>query len=135
MRLLGLHALSQHFTAQLLGVSEATMSSWMNGKSSPSLSKAIAIADLFQIPTERLMGAQFGDLLENELSSGERFKQVEERITVAVARRSQSDSRLRFVRGSEQSSVGAGRDALPQIVCVPRLFEEERVAVERNARS
>jgi len=36
VRLLGLHALSQHFTAQLLGVSEATMSSWMNGKSSPS---------------------------------------------------------------------------------------------------
>src|SRR6266498_3103749 len=54
VRLLGLHALSQHFTAQLLGVSEATMSAWMNGKSTPSLAKAIDIAELFQITTDRL---------------------------------------------------------------------------------
>ena len=59
IRLLGLHALSQHFTAQLLGVSAATMSAWMNGKSTPSLAKAIDIAELFQISTDRLMGAEF----------------------------------------------------------------------------
>ena len=79
-RLLGLHRLSQHFTAQLLGVSAATMSAWMNGKSTPSLNKAIAIADLFQISTDRLMGAEFGDLLEKELCDTERFKRVEARI-------------------------------------------------------
>ncbi len=63
VRLLGLHGLSQHFTAQLLGVSEATMSAWMNGKATPSLAKAIDIAELFQISTDRLMGAEFSQLL------------------------------------------------------------------------
>ncbi len=80
VRLLGLHALTQHFTAQLLGVSEATMSSWMNGKSTPSLAKAIDIADLFQISTDRLMGAEFSDLLAKELADPDRFDRVEKRI-------------------------------------------------------
>ena len=80
VRLLGMHGLSQHYTADLLGVSSATMSAWMNGKSTPSLNKAIGIAELFQISTDRLMGAQFVDLLEHELSDSERFKSVEERI-------------------------------------------------------
>ena len=80
IRLLGLHGLTQHFTAQLLGVSEATMSSWMRGKSTPSLAKAIDIAELFQISTDRLMGAKFGDLLEQELASPGRFERVEKRI-------------------------------------------------------
>ena len=80
VRLLGLHALSQHFTAQLLGVSEATMSAWINGKSTPSLAKAIDIAELFQISTDRLMGAEFSDLLAHELADPERFDRVETRI-------------------------------------------------------
>jgi len=80
IRLLGLHGLSQHFTAQLLDVSEATMSAWMNGKSTPSLAKAIDIAELFQITTDRLMGAEFSDLLANELADSERFERVEKRI-------------------------------------------------------
>ena len=80
VRLLGLHRLSQHFTAQLLEVSEATMSAWMNGKSQPSLGKAIGIADLFQVSTDRLMGAEFTDLLANELADPDRFERVEARI-------------------------------------------------------
>jgi transcriptional regulator with XRE-family HTH domain len=80
VRLLGLHALTQHFTAQLLSVSEATMSSWMNGRSTPSLAKAIDIADLFQISTDRLMGAEFSDLLARELADAERYERVEKRI-------------------------------------------------------
>ena len=79
-RLLGLHGLTQHFAAQLLGVSAATMSAWMNGKATPSLNKAIGIADLFQISTDRLMGAEFVELLEHELADPERFKRVEARI-------------------------------------------------------
>jgi transcriptional regulator with XRE-family HTH domain len=75
-----LHGLTQHFTAQLLGVSEGTMSAWMNGKSEPSLGKAIDIADLFQISTDRLMGAHFVDLLQTELADPERFDRVEARI-------------------------------------------------------
>lgn len=80
IRLLGLHALTQNFTADLLGVSEATVSGWMNGKSTPSLSKAIGIAELFQISTDRLMGAKFSDLLATELADAERYERVEERI-------------------------------------------------------
>ena len=80
VRLLGLHALSQNFAAELIGVSSATVSSWMNGKSSPSLAKAVAVADLFQLSANRLTGALFADLLENELANRERFEQVEERI-------------------------------------------------------
>lgn len=80
IRLLGLHGLTQHFTAQLLDVSEATMSSWMRGRSTPSLAKAIDIAELFQLSTDRLMGAQFSDLLARELADPERFERVETRI-------------------------------------------------------
>ena len=80
VRLLGLHGLSQHFTAQLLGVSEATMSAWMNGKATPSLAKAIDIAELFQISTDRLMGAEFSQLLTTELADPKRFELVEKRI-------------------------------------------------------
>jgi transcriptional regulator with XRE-family HTH domain len=80
IRLLGLHGLSQHFAAQLLGVSPATMSAWMKGKAAPSLNKAIAIAELFQLSTDRLMRAEFVDLLEHELADRERFQRVEARI-------------------------------------------------------
>ena len=80
VRLLGVHALTQHFTSDLLGVSEATVSGWMNGKSTPSLTKAIAIAELFQLSTDRLMGAKFTDLLTNELADANRFERVEARI-------------------------------------------------------
>jgi transcriptional regulator with XRE-family HTH domain len=79
-RLLGMHGLSQHFAAQVLGVSAATMSAWMNGKATPSLSRAIAISELFEIPTQRLMGAEFVELLDQELADPERFKRVEARI-------------------------------------------------------
>lgn len=80
IRLLGLHGLTQNFTAELLGVSEATVSGWMNEKSTPSLAKAIAIADLFQVSTDRLMAAKFSDLLAKELSDADRFDRVEARI-------------------------------------------------------
>lgn len=80
VRLLGLHGLSQNFTAQLLGVSEATLSAWMNRRSSPSLPKAIDVAALFQVSTDRLMGAEFADLLQHELADPERFERVEARI-------------------------------------------------------
>src|SRR5581483_1112391 len=80
VRILGLHALTQNTAAALIGVSGATMSAWMNQKTSPSLPKAIAVAELFQLSANRLMGAEFSDLLANELADPERFQQVEERI-------------------------------------------------------
>jgi DNA-binding XRE family transcriptional regulator len=80
IRLLGLHATSQHTAAQVLGVSAATMSSWVKGHSTPSLPKAIAIAELFGISTDRLMGATFSDLLAHELADPQRFEEAEARI-------------------------------------------------------
>jgi DNA-binding XRE family transcriptional regulator len=84
VRLLGLHALSQHLAAQLVGVSNTTMSSWMTGKSTPSLIKAVAVAELFEISAERLIGAPFADLLAHELADPERFRRVEERLRSAT---------------------------------------------------
>jgi DNA-binding XRE family transcriptional regulator len=80
VRLMGMHALSQNLAAQLLGVTSATMSAWVSGKSHPSLQKAVLVADLFQISTDRLTGAAFTDLLEHELADPDRYSQVEERI-------------------------------------------------------
>jgi transcriptional regulator with XRE-family HTH domain len=85
VRLLGLHALSANFTANLLGVSGATLSAWSNGKATPSLAKAIALAELFQLPTERLLGADFADLLSHELADEDRYQRVEDRIRRARA--------------------------------------------------
>jgi hypothetical protein len=55
------------------------MSSWMNGKSTPSLAKAIDIGDLFKITPDRLMGAEFIQLLQRELpipSDSKRLKRI-----------------------------------------------------------
>ena len=52
----------------------------MNGKSTPSIGKAIDIAYLFQISTDRLMGAEFSELLKHEFADPERFENVETRI-------------------------------------------------------
>lgn len=80
VRLLGMHALSQHLAAQLVGVSNTTMSAWMTGKSTPSLSKAVAVAELFEVSADRLISAPFADLLARELADPERFARVEERL-------------------------------------------------------
>ena len=79
-RLLGLHRLYAQRAGKLLGVTPATMSSWMNRKSGPSLAKAIGIAEFFEISTDRLMNAEFVDLLANELADPDRYIHVEEKI-------------------------------------------------------
>ena len=45
-----------------------------------SVSPNITIAELFQLSTDRLMGAEFADLLAKELADRERYLEVEERI-------------------------------------------------------
>jgi transcriptional regulator with XRE-family HTH domain len=79
-RLLGLHGITQHKAAQLLEVTAATMSTWMTGKAVPSLGRATRIARLFEIPTDRLLEADFSDLLAHELSDPDRFRAVEARL-------------------------------------------------------
>ena len=77
---MGLHGLSSNFTATLIGVAPATMSAWLNGRATPSLSSVIAIADLFQIGTDRLLATPFVELLERELADRQRYLDVEQKI-------------------------------------------------------
>ena len=79
-RLLGLHSLSQTALAELLPTSAATVSTWLSGRSFPNLNRALLLSELFEISTERLINAQFTDLLANELTDPERFERVETRI-------------------------------------------------------
>ncbi len=79
-RLLGVHRLSAAEAGKLIGVTPATMSAWANRKSSPSLARAIAIAEFFQISTDRLMRAEFIELLSTELSDPIRYAEVENKI-------------------------------------------------------
>src|SRR5581483_3622924 len=80
VRLLGLHGVTATFVGQQLGISTATLSAWAHGKSSPSLANAILFAEFFEVPTDRLMSAEFADLLANELADPGRFERFEERI-------------------------------------------------------
>jgi transcriptional regulator with XRE-family HTH domain len=84
-RLMGLHGLSSNFAADLLGVTPASLSAWLNSRATPSLNKAVAIAELFGISTDRLLQAPFVSLLENELADPTRYTQVEETIQRARA--------------------------------------------------
>jgi transcriptional regulator with XRE-family HTH domain len=77
---MGIHRISSTFTAQLLGIAPASVSAWLNGRATPSLSKAVAIAELFEISVDRLLRAPFVDLLTSELADRQRFEQVEARI-------------------------------------------------------
>jgi transcriptional regulator with XRE-family HTH domain len=86
-RLMGLHGLSSTFTATLVGVAPASLSAWLNGRASPSLHSAIALAELFRVPTDRLLATPFVDLLEHELSDRQRFLKVEATIKERQAAR------------------------------------------------
>ena len=89
-RVMGVHRLSSNATAALLGITPATLSSWLNGRASPNLHRAISVAQLFRINTERFLQVPFSDLLAHELADPERFEQVEREIH---ARRGPPDRR------------------------------------------
>lgn len=85
-RLMGLHGLSSTFTASLVGVAPASFSAWLNGRASPSLHSVIVLAELFRVPTDRLLATPFVDLLDHELSDRQRFLDVEATIKQRRAR-------------------------------------------------
>ena len=79
-RLLGLHKVSAKEAASLLGLSQSSFSKWATGKRRPSFTTAIELGEFFQVSAEKLARSPFADLLDNELSSAERFEAVEQKI-------------------------------------------------------
>jgi transcriptional regulator with XRE-family HTH domain len=79
-RLLGLHGLSGREAASLIGVSPQSLSEWVRGRRRPNLQMLLRVASFAEIPTDRLLHAEFGDLLEHELKDRGRFERVEAKI-------------------------------------------------------
>ena len=79
-RLLGLHGMSAKEAASLLGMSQSAFSKWSSGDRNPSFATALTVGEFFRVPADRLARAEFGDLLEHELTSRERFEEVESEI-------------------------------------------------------
>jgi transcriptional regulator with XRE-family HTH domain len=81
-----MHALrvtSQHSSggaASLLGISAQALSELQSGRRSPSLTTAHAIALFFEVPLDRLLEADFSDLLSHELADPDRYQRVENKI-------------------------------------------------------
>ena len=83
-RLLGVHNLTAIQAARLLGVSPQALSDWANGKRQPRLDAIVSVSEFFEIPVERLLKADFADLLADELSDKARFQRVERKVTQAA---------------------------------------------------
>jgi DNA-binding XRE family transcriptional regulator len=81
-RLLGLHQLTLVSAGEILagGVSAQAVYFLTSGKRTPSMAMARDIAALFGLSVERLLEAEFAELLENELSDGDRFRATEREI-------------------------------------------------------
>lgn len=60
--------------------SAGALSEWLTSKTTPRTDKLIEVERLFEVPALRLMKADFGDLLANELSDRERYERVEQKI-------------------------------------------------------
>lgn len=86
MRLLGMHRLPAQAGRYLFHLSPQAISDLSYGKREPSLSTAQSVSTFFQIPIDRLLNASFGELLETDLASAERFRKVEAEIERKRAR-------------------------------------------------
>ena len=79
-RLLGLHGLSGREAASAIGVSPQSLSEWVRGRRQPNLQMLLRVASFAEIPADRLLHADFADLLEHELGDRGRFERVEAKI-------------------------------------------------------
>ena len=83
-RLFGVHDLTNAEAAALLGFSAAAVSEWVSKTRKeprqPNLTTLLHVAEFFHISGDRLVLADFSDLLANELADAERFREVEARI-------------------------------------------------------
>jgi transcriptional regulator with XRE-family HTH domain len=78
--LLGLHLLTATLAKEHLELSAQAISELKAGKRQPSLRTLQKISAFFEIPIDRLLDADFEDLLANELADRERFRRVEAKI-------------------------------------------------------
>lgn len=78
--LIGLHLLTATAAKEHLELSAQAISELRAGKRQPSLSTLQKISGFFEIPIDRLLDADFEDLLGNELSDPDRFRRVEAKI-------------------------------------------------------
>jgi transcriptional regulator with XRE-family HTH domain len=86
-RLLGLHAMTIRLGSQHIGVSPQALSEIQSGtRTRPSLQTVRALADFFEVSTDRLLDARFGDLLQAELADRDRFDRVEAKLQRSGAR-------------------------------------------------
>jgi transcriptional regulator with XRE-family HTH domain len=79
-RLLGLHRLTAQRAGRLLQISPQAIYEQQAGKRRPALDSVMRTASFFEIPPDRLMSAEFDDLLAHELADPKRFHRVEKRI-------------------------------------------------------
>ncbi len=95
--LIGLHGLNAAESAQLIGSSPQTVSSWYSGSRAPSMPSVMAMAKFFEMPADGLFASPFVDLLPHLVDRG-RFERVEQKI--AKARRSMKAVRASTVVGN-----------------------------------
>lgn len=95
-RLLGLHDLRGREAARLIGVSPQSLSEWMRGRRQPNLQMLLRVVSFLEIAGERLLQAEFRDLLEHELHDRARFDRVEAKIR---ERRGRSERSARRAAG------------------------------------
>lgn len=92
-RLLGLHDLRGREAARLIGVSPQSLSEWMRGHRHPNLQMLLRVSSFLEIAGERLLQADFRDLLERELQDRARFDRVEAKILKVRGRASRRPRR------------------------------------------
>jgi transcriptional regulator with XRE-family HTH domain len=83
-RLLGFHKLSARQASELLSISQVALSAISTGKRRPSLDTLMTLAGFFEVSADRLMTADFNELLP-ELSDADRYARVEEKIRPGYA--------------------------------------------------
>jgi transcriptional regulator with XRE-family HTH domain len=95
-RLLGLHDLRGREAARMIGVSPQSLSEWMRGRRHPNLQMLLRVSSFLEIASDRLLQANFRDLLERELKDPARFDRVEAKI---LKRRGRATRRPRRAAG------------------------------------
>jgi transcriptional regulator with XRE-family HTH domain len=78
--LIGVHLLTAQSAKQHLDLSAQAISELRAGKRQPSLQTLQKTSGFFEISIDRLLEAEFEDLLANELADSDRFRRVEAKI-------------------------------------------------------
>jgi transcriptional regulator with XRE-family HTH domain len=98
--------LSLKRAADLLGVSDATVSYWKNGHRGPDMDSLVKVSELFKIDMSRVKFTPYAELLRSEMSQPGWFEDVQKNLGPKVVRMPQK-------RGSSTSSRSAGNHTTP----------------------